>query len=96
MSQRFRFRLSGEVQGVNLRRNIAAYATVHGLAGWVRNDPGMLVTVEVEGTPEAMVAFRHWLESGLPGLRISIQGSEALEPEGARRFEIVRWWHRLA
>lgn len=44
----------GNVQGCGFRRRMRDVAERVGTAGWVRNDPGSSVTVEIQGTEEAI------------------------------------------
>ena len=51
---RKRMTIWGNVQGCGFRRRIRDAAEQVGTAGWVRNDPGSSVTVEIQGTEEAI------------------------------------------
>jgi len=42
----------GWVQGVRLRYRARHAANLYGVTGWVRNDPGGSVTMEVQGTED--------------------------------------------
>ena len=42
----------GWVQGVGFRYRAVHAANLHGTTGWVRNDPGDTVTMEIQGTKE--------------------------------------------
>ena len=42
----------GWVQGVGFRYRAIQAANKNGAAGWVRNDPGGTVTMEIQGTEE--------------------------------------------
>lgn len=42
----------GWVQGVGFRYRAVHAARMHGATGWVRNDPGGSVTMEIQGTQE--------------------------------------------
>lgn len=44
----------GNVQGCGFRRRMRDAAEQVGTAGWVRNNPGSSVTVEIQGTEEAI------------------------------------------
>jgi len=50
--ERRRIEFHGRVQGVGFRYQAQRYASAYGLKGWVRNEYGGSVTVEVQGTPE--------------------------------------------
>ena len=43
---------NGWVQGVGFRYRARHAANLHGVTGWVRNDPGGSVTMEIQGTEE--------------------------------------------
>ena len=43
---------SGWVQGVGFRYRARQAASHFGVTGWVRNDPGGTVTMEIQGTQE--------------------------------------------
>ena len=43
---------NGWVQGVGFRFRAIQAANMHGVTGWVRNDPGGSVTMEIQGTEE--------------------------------------------
>ena len=43
---------SGWVQGVGFRYRARHAAEMYGVTGWVRNDPGGSVTMEIQGTEE--------------------------------------------
>lgn len=51
---RKRLMFEGRVQGVGFRYRARHAASLTGVTGWVRNDPGGSVTMEVQGT-EAMI-----------------------------------------
>ena len=42
----------GWVQGVGFRYRAMHAANMYGVTGWVRNDPGGTVTMEIQGTEE--------------------------------------------
>ncbi len=43
---------NGWVQGVGFRYRAMQAANTYGVTGWVRNDPGGSVTMEIQGTEE--------------------------------------------
>ena len=49
---RKRIVFNGWVQGVGLRFRAIQAANMHGVTGWVRNDPGGSVTMEIQGTED--------------------------------------------
>ncbi|MGE4551586.1 MAG: carbamoyltransferase HypF [Desulfovibrionaceae bacterium] len=87
---RFRFTVTGQVQGVGFRPFVYRLALEHGLTGRVRNAPeGVLI--EVQGGGAALRAFEADLTGKLPPLaRIITLAREELEPEpGEDAFAIV-------
>jgi hydrogenase maturation protein HypF len=66
---RRRFLISGIVQGVGFRPFVFRLAGELDLSGWVRNIPAG-VEIEVQGTAEALDAFRHALDHDLPPLAV--------------------------
>ena len=64
---RQRIRLHGQVQGVGFRPFVFRLADEFGLAGWVNNTADG-VTIEVEGIPPQLIAFRQALYERLPPL----------------------------
>ena len=49
---RKRIVFNGWVQGVGFRYRAIQAADMHGVTGWVRNDPGGSVTMEIQGTED--------------------------------------------
>ncbi len=64
---RHRLRITGQVQGVGFRPFVYRLANELGLAGWVNND-SLGVTVEVQGSAEALAMFSRRLGEELPPL----------------------------
>lgn len=88
LSARDRWILSGTVQGVGFRPYIYRLATGLGLTGWVRNSREGL-TVEVEGSPEALTRFQSRLETVKPAhCMVSRMERVACAPENSAYFEI--------
>jgi len=67
----FRFRVSGQVQGVGFRWFTREAARELGLAGRVRNLPDGRVEIAAVGEPERLEAFRERLRQGPPGARVT-------------------------
>ncbi|WP_290649233.1 carbamoyltransferase HypF [Aquisalimonas sp.] len=85
---RWRFRLTGAVQGVGFRPFVYRLAQTLGLAGWVSNTAQGLV-VELEGPQAAIAAFRSRLLSEAPAVaRIDAVSIEAIQPQGTTGFVI--------
>ncbi|KTB47587.1 carbamoyltransferase HypF [Dehalogenimonas alkenigignens] len=87
-SQRLAISVKGVVQGVGFRPFVYQMARRFGLTGWVTNTSGE-VRIEVEGSSEAVQAFRRSLEAEAPPQsRITSIMSTWLAPAGYDRFEI--------
>ena len=86
--QRLRITLRGAVQGVGFRPFVYRLATEMSLTGWVLNSSAGL-TVEVEGSPEALLRFEERIESERPKASVvNVHESVWLAPEGSTSFEI--------
>jgi hydrogenase maturation protein HypF len=86
---RLRFSVTGVVQGVGFRPFVHGLAQRHDLAGFVRNDAGMVV-VEAEGEQAALDAFARELVTAAPPLaRIGWMATDARPATGERGFTIV-------
>ena len=88
-TQRRRFRITGQVQGVGFRPFAYRLARQCRLTGWVGNDPRG-VTVEVQGPPAAVHEFARRLRTLLPPLarmdRCDESAAEVIAAED--RFQI--------
>ena len=58
-----RIHITGIVQGVGFRPFVYGLANRYELYGWVRNTSAG-VDIEVDGSPDALVAFRQALQNG--------------------------------
>jgi hydrogenase maturation protein HypF len=87
--ERRRFSVRGTVQGVGFRPFVYGLARRHRVGGFVLND-GDGVVIEVEGSPDALSAFRAALEAEAPPLA-QIRSVEArpLPALGQREFVIA-------
>jgi hydrogenase maturation protein HypF len=86
--QRLRVNLRGAVQGVGFRPFVYREAQALGLGGFVANTPGG-VSIEVEGTPDAIGAFVARIEQQPPpNARITDIARETLAPVGNTIFEV--------
>jgi hydrogenase maturation protein HypF len=91
--ERRRVRVQGIVQGVGFRPFVYGQAQRRGLAGFVRNDSSG-VTIEIEGTPEALDGFLYALRAEAPPLaRID---TVAVEPIPLRHESIFVIAHSQA
>jgi len=87
--ERRRVVVQGIVQGVGFRPFIYGQALRWGLTGFVRND-SIGVTIEVEGTPQALDGFLQAFHEEAPPLsRIDTIASEHIPPCHETNFEIV-------
>ena len=55
---------NGWVQGVGFRFRAIQAANMHGVTGWVRNDPGGSVTMEIQGTEDQIDRVSVAIERG--------------------------------
>jgi acylphosphatase len=81
MTERRRFRVEGQVQGVGFRVFTAKTANQLGLTGWVCNRLDGSVELMAEGPVEALQALIHALHRGPNGARIDMV--RALDGDGA-------------
>lgn len=82
--------IHGQVQGVYFRASARDTAEKLDLKGYVKNEPGGDVLVEVEGEAEAVSAFVDWCHQGPPSARVtSVQTSEGTLAHYTD-FQIVR------
>ena len=83
-----RVRVHGTVQGVGFRPFVYRLASLHGLGGWVRNDPHG-ASVHVEGPKVAIDAFLAALRNEAPpAARVERVIVEVVPPGGLTVFEI--------
>jgi hydrogenase maturation protein HypF len=87
--QRRRLLVQGIVQGVGFRPFVYGQALRWSLAGFVYND-SQGVTIEVEGTPEALDGFQRALNEQAPPLaRIDSVATELVHPRHEDTFVII-------
>ncbi|RPD46987.1 acylphosphatase [Hymenobacter sediminis] len=82
--------VQGHVQGVFYRQSTQQEARRLGLVGTVRNNPDGTVTVEAEGTPEALSALETWCRKGPPAARVKSVEVQSGSVQGYGEFEVVR------
>jgi len=63
--------VSGRVQGVFFRQNVADLAESLGLTGWVRNVPDGRVEAIIEGEEESVQKVMQFCQKGPPGAHVS-------------------------
>ncbi len=87
--RRYRYQITGIVQGVGFRPFVYRLAQEAGLGGYVLND-GNGVTLELEGENEAIELFFHRFYNELPPLaRIDSLKKCVIESLGERGFRII-------
>jgi acylphosphatase len=84
--RRVRVLISGRVQNVFFRANLAETAREHGLAGWVRNRPDGRVEAVLEGEPGAVEAALQWSRQGPPRARVDAVEVSEEAPSGEGGF----------
>ena len=77
----------GWVQGVGFRYRAVNAANLHGTTGWVRNDPGDTVTMEIQGTKEQIDRVIMALKNGrfISIDRMDVSTIAVIEGEGGFR-----------
>lgn len=78
--KRYRFTVTGRVQGVAFRYTTRDEATVLGLSGWVRNRPDGSVEGEFQGHDAACAKMLLWLEKGPPAARVERLATSEIPP----------------
>jgi len=89
MRRRCHLTLQGDVQGVGLRWSCRSRAWWHGLGGWVRNDAQGTVSLEIEGSEQAVNRFIDWLRQNPGYARIDKLTIEEQAPTGAKQFKVI-------
>ncbi len=80
--ERWRFSVSGRVQGVGYRQATLREAQALELGGWVRNCPNGTVEIEAEGPLHKLNDLRLWCERGPAAAqvqRVAATGSDWFE-----------------
>ena len=87
---RKRIVFNGWVQGVGLRFRAIQAANMHGVTGWVRNDPDGTVTMEIQGTQEQIDQVIAAIKNGrfISIDRMDVVSLPVLEGERAFRYVI--------
>ncbi|MGN6367726.1 MAG: carbamoyltransferase HypF [Phycisphaerae bacterium] len=90
MGQRYRYRLTGQLQGVGFRPFVHRIATEAGVTGWVLNDSHG-VELEVQGRGEQMELFHERLMHDLPRLaRIETMQRKRVAASGEERSFVIK------
>lgn len=82
--------IRGHVQGVFYRQSARTEAARLGLTGYARNNPDGTVTIEAEGTPEALDALVAWCQQGPPVARVEEVEVSAGPVQGYAEFVVQR------
>mgnify|MGYP003585132278 CR=1 FL=1 len=90
-TERWKWIITGGVQGVGFRPFVYKAALLAGTTGQVRNSPEGVV-IEIQGSPEELRAFEDGFNASIPPLaRIVTWEREAIEPlDGEKEFSIVK------
>jgi acylphosphatase len=81
----------GHVQGVFFRASMTDLAREHGVAGWVRNDPGGTLTAHLEGPEAAVDKVVAWIRGGGPErARVERVEEREVPGEGHTTFTVRR------
>lgn len=62
--------IEGRVQGVSYRASTVEAARVHGVSGWVRNNPNGAVEAVLEGDEDNVNRLIEWCRTGPPMARV--------------------------
>ena len=84
------FHIHGRVQGVFFRQSTRTEAQRLGLTGYARNNPDGTVTIEAEGSTEALDELEAWCHQGPAAARVDKVAVETGEVQGYQTFEVRR------
>ncbi len=76
-----RFRIEGNVQGVNFRHSTREQAQCRGIAGYARNLPDGSVEVLAHGAVQAIEELLRWLQHGPRSARVDRVAELAVEAQ---------------
>lgn len=85
---RARVFVSGMVQGVFFRYEVARRSQTRGVSGWVRNLPDGRLEAVFEGSPESVESMVRWCHEGPRHARVDSVETVWEEPLGEREFSI--------
>ena len=80
--------VSGEVQGVNFRQEIADKANEQGVVGWVRNLPDGRVEAVLEGPRDEVYRVVGLCRAGPKGARVTNVQVDREPPKNEKTFKI--------
>ena len=83
-TERRRYTITGQVQGVGFRYRARYAAQALGLTGWAQNEDDGSVTLEVQGDPDKFMSVRHDPEKRLYPDHRHPQQEYPARPVGAR------------
>ena len=86
--ERWRFSVSGRVQGVGYRQATLREAQALELGGWVRNCPNGTVEIEAEGPLHKLNDLRLWCERGPAAAQVQRVATTQVAATGSDWFEI--------
>lgn len=78
----------GNVQGVGFRDSCGREASVHGVAGWVRNQPDGAVEALFEGPRTQVEQMVDWARNGPRFADVQQIDVATVEPTGLPTFEV--------
>jgi acylphosphatase len=90
MTEHLTFHVFGRVQGVFFRQSTQQEAQRLGLRGYTRNEDDGSVTIEAEGTKEALDALEKWCHKGPPAARVDKVEVQAEAVQGYTSFKVQR------
>ena len=90
LSEHRTLHIHGRVQGVFFRQSTRTEAQRLGLTGYARNNPDGTVTIEAEGSAEALNELEAWCHQGPPAARVDKVEVEVGEVQGYQTFEVRR------
>lgn len=89
MNQHLKLKLTGIVQGVNLRSMVKVKALTLGLVGYVMNNNDGSVTIEAEASREKLIDLMNWLSNLFGYCRVNHISDEWSEPNNqSNEFQI--------
>jgi len=84
------FRIHGRVQGVFFRQSAQQEAQQLGLTGYTRNNPDGTVTIEAEGSTDALDKLATWCRHGPERAQVERVEEAVAEVQGYTAFEVRR------
>jgi len=90
MNEHRTIRVHGRVQGVFFRQSTREQAEKLGICGFARNNADGTVTIEAEGSPEALDHLEQWCRHGPPAARVNKVEVQRGEMQQYTTFEVRR------